>query len=284
MVDLKASIVLYKNEAEQVIKAMSGLLASGLDFKLVLSDNSPTDELRFLSETDSRVEYIFNSDNIGFGSAHNNVLRNSLEDGTKYHLVLNPDVYFDADVLPAIFLYMEENRDVGNLMPNVLFPDGSTQYLCKLLPSPANLIYRFAIPRYFHRNTKLNELFELRFWDHDHIENIPSLSGCFMFLNVAALEEVGIFDENIFMYIEDLDLNRRIHAKYRTVFFPDKTIYHEHNRESFRNKKLLSIHMQSAFYYFNKWGWLFDKARKKTNQATLDAIAKHKKHSTQCDR
>ena len=49
--------------------------------------------------------------------------------------------------------------------------------------------------------------------------DVPYLSGCFMLFRVAALRRVGLFDERFFMYPEDIDLTRRIHAEFRTVFF-----------------------------------------------------------------
>lgn len=269
MTDIKISIVLYKNDKSQVLKAISSVLTNKLDVELHLLDNSPDDRLRVLDQIDHRILYVFNDNNPGFGTAHNIALRRSIKENTKYHLVMNPDVYFNPTVLEGIFYFMEENKTVGNLMPKVLNLDGSIQHLCKLLPSPINLISRLIIPQIIHQRTKLNNAFELRFWKHDQVANIPSLSGCFMFFRVDAIRKVGIFDENIFMYIEDLDLNRRIHNKYKTVFFPHEQIFHEHNRESFRSIKLLIIHLKSAIYYFNKWGWLCDNNRKIVNRETL---------------
>ena len=100
--------------------------------------------------------------------------------------------------------------------------------------------------------------------------NVPSLSGCFMLLRTSVLEAVGLFDENIFMYLEDVDLNRRIHTNYKTIFYPEVSIVHEYAKESYRNKKLLMFHIRSALYYFNKWGWIFDRKRKEVNDTCLN--------------
>ena len=272
MFEVKASIVLYQNDYAQVLKAVTSFLDTDLKVKLILIDNSPTEELRTLENIDDRVEYIFNKENIGFGPAHNIALRASIEECAKYHLVLNPDVFFGPEVLPTIYSYLENNNDVGLVMPKVLNLDGSNQYLCKLLPTPANLFVRRFVPSFIPFTKKLDEKYELRFWNYSNTANIPSLSGCFMFLRVSALADIGIFDENIFMYMEDLDLTRRMHKKYRTMYFPEVEISHAHNRESYRNYKLLLKHMQSAFYYFNKWGWFFDQNRKKINTNTLQNL------------
>jgi len=86
-------------------------------------------------------------------------MRKSLKDGVPYHLVLNPDVYFESGVLEKLFDYMEFNSDVGQLMPKVLYPDGEVQYLCKLLPTPMDLIFRRFIP-FEEWKRKRNELYE----------------------------------------------------------------------------------------------------------------------------
>jgi len=88
-----------------------------------------------------------------------------------------------------------------------------------------------------------------------------------MFLRTEVLKKIGLFDENIFMYLEDTDLNRRIHGKYKTIFYPKVEVVHEYAKESYENKKLLMFHIRSAIYYFNKWGWVFDKRRDEINKS-----------------
>ena len=66
----------------------------------------------------------------------------------------------------------------------------------------------------------------MRFADYESEMNVPYLSGCFMFLRKSVIEEVGVFDEGIFMYGEDTDLNRRIYQKHRTMYYPKVTITH----------------------------------------------------------
>ncbi|MFT6841560.1 MAG: GT2 family glycosyltransferase [Psychroserpens sp.] len=262
--DISGSIVLFKNDLKTLELVVKSFLDTDLNVKLYLIDNSPTDELKYFYAENDRVEYIFNNENSGFGKAHNQILLKA-PDISHYHLVLNPDVYFDGSILKEIFLFMEKEKSVGQLMPKILYPDGSIQYLCKPLPRPIDLISRFIIP--FDTESKRN--FELRFYDYNRTANIPYLSGCFMFLRTSVIKEVGGFDENIFMYLEDGDLSRRIHMKYQTLFYPNAVAIHEHNKESFRNLKLLLIHMKSVIYYFNKYGWFFDKERKKINKQVL---------------
>ena len=86
---------------------------------------------------------------------------------------------------------------------------------------------------------------------------------------MSALQRVGFFDERFFMYFEDVDLSRRIHKHYKTIYYPEAVIYHDYQGGSCRNFKLLKLFISSAIKYFNKWGWFFDRERLLINKATL---------------
>ncbi|WP_306353543.1 glycosyltransferase family 2 protein [Flavobacterium sp. '19STA2R22 D10 B1'] len=270
MIHLTISIVLYNNNREVLREAINSALNSNINykFKFYLVDNSPTDSLRTLV-LDENVEYIHNPSNPGFGAAHNIAIHKAISLESKFHLVLNPDVYFNKEVIAELISYLESNPDIGNIMPKVLYPDGSLQYLCKLLPRPYDWIGRRFNP-FKKLVDKSNRIFELRFTNYDKIMEVPYLSGCFMLLRLDALKNVGVFDENIFMYGEETDLCRRlISGGYSTVFYPKTIIYHHFAKGSHRNLKLTIIGMKSAIYYFNKWGWFFDKERKQINKDIL---------------
>ncbi|WP_299229711.1 glycosyltransferase family 2 protein [Sulfurihydrogenibium sp.] len=274
MADLSVSIVLYHNKKEQVEKVIYSVLNTDLKIKLFLLDNSTYDDLKSLSNIDSRIEYIFNNANLGFGKAHNIALKKSIEKNIPYHLVLNPDVYFEKGVLEELYKFMESNKDVGLVMPKVLYPNGDIQYLCKLLPTPFDLFgRRFLNFGPFKKIIeKRNEVYELRFTGYDKIMEVPYLSGCFMFIRTKVLKKVGLFDERFFMYLEDTDLSRRIHRVSKTVYYPEVSIYHEYGKGSYKNPKLLKYHLDSAIKYFNKYGWLFDKERDEINKETLEKL------------
>jgi GT2 family glycosyltransferase len=222
MFDIIASIVLYKNKPDEIKRVIDNFLNTNLNIKLYVVDNSSTDNLRKLC-TDDRIGYIFNNDNIGFGAAHNVAIEKAIGN-SKYYLILNPDVYFKKGTLEKIHNFMEENYDIGLAMPKVLYPNDEMQYLCKLSPTPFDLILRRFLPfkKYLERR---NQKYELRFADYNEVMDVPYLSGCFMFIRTEVFKEVGIFDERYFMYLEDTDLSRRIHERYRTVYYPEATVY-----------------------------------------------------------
>jgi GT2 family glycosyltransferase len=217
---------------------------------------------------ESGATYIFAGKNLGFGGGHNLALRRGMEIA-EYQLVLNPDVYFSAEVPGALVRFMNEHRDVGLVMPKILNSDGTEQRLCKQLPSPLDLLSRRFLGGLGRKlfGEQLDR-YELRHVNLGVIREVPCLSGCFMFLRTEALRDVGFFDERYFMYMEDVDLCRRIGATYKTVFYPDVAITHGYAKGSYSNWRLLKYHLQSAIRYFAKWGWIFDSTRERLNKKT----------------
>ena len=94
----------------------------------------------------------------------------------------------------------------------------------------------------------------------------------FMFFRLECFEKVGLFDERFFMYPEDIDITRRMHKYYRTMFIPDETIVHAHRAASYKSRKMLKIHITNMIKYFNKWGWIYDKERSVWNKQLLKEL------------
>jgi len=234
--------------------------------KLFLIDNSAKNSLNVYAGYD-KVEYIHNTKNIGFGAAHNIAMRKSIAGNYKYHFLLNPDVAFEPAAITTVCHYMDEDSNIGALMPKILYENGDTQYLCKLLPTPADLFIRRFLPERFTRKRQYK--FEMRATGYNQIMEVPFLSGCFMALRKEAIEQCGFFDERFFMYGEDIDFSRRINEQFKTVFYPHVSIVHGYEAASYKSFKMLTIHTKSIIRYFNKWGWFFDKRRKQTNKKIL---------------
>lgn len=277
---LTASIVLYNTPYEQINMVLESVSKSSCVQTLYIIDNSPTERNKQYFENCSlkeNIEYIPH-ENTGYGSSHNIAIKKAIECGSDYHVVLNPDIYFDEDVLSNLIGYMENNKDVGYILPKVIYPDGELQYLCKLLPTPFDLIFRRFLPK-TKCIRKMNDRYELRMSGYDKIMNPPCLSGCFMFLRLATIKEHNLFfDESFFMYCEDFDLMRRIHKVSKTVYYPKVTIVHDHAKASYKSRKMLLAHIKSAVHYFNKWGWVFDKERRVMNKRILGEINNYNKN------
>lgn len=257
---LNVSIVLYKNTFEEVLPLIETIKKSDQVENIYIIDNSPSPLSKSI---ELNVNYLHYPSNLGYGKANNIAIRESIAHQVPYHLVLNPDIDFDPPTLSQLVQFMDKNTEIGHLMPKVFYPDGKIQYLCKLIPTPFDLIIRRFLPSSWTK--QLTAKFEMHESGYNEMMDVPYLSGSFMFLRTKALEEVGLFDERFFMYPEDIDLTRRIHRKYRTVFFPEVCIIHRHAKSSYFSFKMLIIHSVNLIKYFNKWGWIFDKERREIN-------------------
>ena len=266
---ITASIVTYHNRASDINRVIDCVLRSPID-KLYIIDNSGNDSLRRLEHISPRIRYIHNV-NTGY-VAHNIAIREAIDSGSEYHIIVNPDIYFEGDVIERLADYMDAYPDVGWVMPRIEYPNGELQYLCKQLPTPSDFILRRFLPPKIMRKSR--ERFELRHFGYDRELNVPYLSGCFMFLRTEALKKIGLFDERFFMYGEDIDLSRRMHAKYKTIYYPHVTIVHAHEKASYKSWRMMRIHIENVIMYFNKWGWFFDVERRRFNRRLMDSINK----------
>lgn len=269
--NISASLVLFHNDPEEYSLAIQSFL-DGSDGILYVVDNSVTPLMHELF-LHPRVRYLFAGKNLGFGSAHNRALA-MIAQTSDFHLFLNPDVVFDASVLPALVRHFDRSADVGVLMPRIEYPNGDLQRLCKLLPSPLDLILRRFIPSHAIRE-RINQRYELHALPQDRPSNVPTLSGCFLLVRMNLLQKLGGFDERYFMYMEDVDLVRRIGDIAKVVYDPSVKVIHSYGKGSYKNKILLRYHLVSAIQYFFKWGWIFDKTRHQRNKLMLDALHKN---------
>lgn len=265
--EITASIVLYKNDVIMLRNIINSFLKLDLNLKLYLIDNSPTNELKILVNS-LKIEYLHNPLNPGFGASHNVAIQKAIMSDSGYHFIVNPDIYFDGNVVTPMIEYMIKDSAIGMMMPQILNVDGTVQNLPKLLPSPFSIFWRkFKKPAKSYQ--KFINQYELRNVPKDMIYNAPILSGCFTLLNLEAIKKIGMYDDNFFMYFEDWDLSRRMHSQYKTIYFPKVSVIHEYESGANKNRRLFKIFINSAITYFNKWGWFFDSERKKINKEAL---------------
>lgn len=271
---ITASVVLYNTDSEQFNMLLECVKKSEVVSKFFVIDNSPI-KRREISQLWDKIEYI-EHENTGYGSSHNIAIKKAIEFNAEYHIVLNPDIRFDCNVLSELQNYMDSNSDVNYILPKVLYPDGELQYLCKLLPTPSDLFFRRFIPSFGplkKLKEKKNDRYTLKISGYNSIINPPCLSGCFMFMRCKSLQENNIFfDDSFFMYFEDFDLVRRLHRVGKTIFYPNVSIIHDHAKASYKSKRMLKIHIKSAFKYFKKYGWFLDKERSEMNEKILQEI------------
>ena len=259
--------IVARQEGGMVVDDGQGTMEQGRWSK---DDGIRTKDEGRMAKDGSRVEYVFMGENAGYGKAHNVALRESVYDKVPYHLVLNADISLNAEEIDSLCRFMDAQPSVGQLMPKVVYPNGETQYLCKLLPTPIDVFGRRFLPKRII--ARRNARYELRASGYNRPMNVPYLSGCFMLLRTEAALKAGLVDERYFGYPEDMDLTRRIHRDYLTLYYPAIQIVHNKKKGSYHSMRLLWIHIVNMCKYFNKWGWWYDPERRAFNRQLLDEL------------
>ena len=252
-VKVTASIVTYNSR-----RVIDGVLKSlrcsncSCDLETVVVDNKSTDDtVDYISKMYPEVRIIQNQINAGYGRANNKALSASDSD---YFFVINPDIEFDEDLIQKAVDYLEANPDIVLANPDIKSPEGKRKYPPKALPA-----LHYILPRVVKWKNPLFDKWRREYTYQTRFREEPFevevCSGSFMMCRTSALKAVGGFDERFFLYYEDLDLSRMMAQKGRIVCNPGLSVRHVGAREAHHSKTAGNYMIQSAFKYFNKWGW-----------------------------
>jgi GT2 family glycosyltransferase len=263
---INISIVLYHAPYIQVQLLIDSLTVNPHLNKIYLIDNSETETTDYKGD---HIHYIFVGKNIGFGAGHNLVMRESLKDQITYYLVINYDLKIGENIINWLIQKMEEDKSIGIIMPKALGKNYTVQLSGKFLPNPFYVLFSvFKSFRKIHEDYSMKNYLDMT-W------NQPIITGCFNLFRVSALSEISLYDDRVFMYFEDDDPSKRIHRKYKTVYFPERTIEHSHQKGASSIFKLFIILETFTIRYFNKYGWIFDQKKCRINK-NIFLIAKTK--------
>lgn len=269
---LSVSIVLHNSSLEQLRITLQSLLACIAELEglvsepvsLVLWDNDSTDDYR--QEVENLVAQLQghkssawslrfhqSSHNAGFGSGHNQALRDSSD---RYLLILNPDVELAADALREALLFLESQPGVTAVNPRCERSDGSREYLCKRYPTVFDLILR-GLPFSGLRERFAARLanYEYRDLDADVAAEVELLSGACLLCRQNGFTAVGRFDERFFMYFEDFDLSLRLASQGQLVYLPTMRIVHHGGFAASKGLRHIFWFARSAARFFGVHGW-----------------------------
>ena len=222
------------------IQANSDNLVLGL---IVVDNNSTDDSVATVTRDFPNVKLICNESNLGFARANNQGLRASQG---RYVLFLNSDTLVPAHSLSALVDFMESHSKIGACSPRLARADGSTQpFAFGDDPTPSYLFRRGIAHLFLHRS--------LHNWETTEPQAIDWVSGACLLARCAALESVGGFDENFFMYFEDNDLCYRLRqAGWKIFYNPQVTITHFGGASLAQNKTRTQYYDASLRYFYRK--------------------------------
>ena len=230
MTDLSVIIVNY-NVKELLEQCINSIITSGKNLKIeiiVVDNNSFDGSVEYLKAKfpdQPTLKFISNTTNVGFAKANNIGVKDS---AGKYVLILNPDTVLQEDTLEKCISFYENGKDMGALTCKLLLPNGRLDLACRRsFPTPSVALYRMLGLSKLFPGSKTFGKYNLTYLDEDKTYEVDAIVGAFMLIKRDIYDKVGGFDEDYFMYGEDLDLCYRIKkAGYKIFYFSDTSIIH----------------------------------------------------------
>jgi GT2 family glycosyltransferase len=253
--DLVLSVQIVNwNAREHLRQALRSLFenAPPFPFEVLVLDNASWDgSVQMVEKEFPQVRLLVSEVNLGFAKGHNELARHARG---RYLFILNPDTVVMPDALTRLVQFAEAHPEAGIIGPKLLNPDGSLQYSCRRFPNPVAAIFRNTpLGRLFPHNRYTRDYLMLD-WDHNSVREVDWVSGAAMLVRREVYEQLGGFDEQFFIYVEDVDLCYRAwQAGWRVLYYPDAVIVHSIGRSTdlVANKMIITFH-QSMYKFYKK--------------------------------
>lgn len=213
---------------------------SGVE-RVVVIQNIPEDDIPCPESLLPRVLLIRNAQPLGFAANHNQAFRRC---ETALFAVLNPDIRLTDDPFPQLALALE-TAGGGVIAPAVRNPDGSIEDSARYFPTPLRLL------------RKLMRLGDGRITPKSLAPlDVDWVAGMFLLFPAATFRDIGGFDEDFFLYYEDVDICARLwRSGRRVILHPGVTAIHAAQRASRRKLRYMKWHLFSMVRYFGKHLW-----------------------------
>lgn len=232
-------------------------LHPSIGYAVVANDHRPGEPVEALLPAADAV--LLQRQNPGYGSACNQLVRQLVAKGPLPPLlaVLNTDLSWQSGAMETILAWLEAHPDVMAAAPRLRFPDGRQQRLAKRNPTLLALVSRRFVPRWLKPAwlQRYDHWYTMGDCAYGEVFEAPYLSGCCLWMRSWAYQLEGGFNERIFLYFEDADLTRRLGRHGRTVHLPVAEVVHHWGRGSYTSFWLTLVNLQSAWIYFQSWGW-----------------------------
>ena len=237
--------------------------SSLISCNVIVIDNASSDNSLILFK--NRINNVIaNTENLGFGKACNQAFNKSDAD---YILLLNSDTLSEPKVLEGLVGFLEKNPEYGVTGPGQVDRKGSVLRTCGRFP-----IFRTAL----YEILGLSKLFPKIFtpvpamtdWDHLQSKDVDHVMGSYMLIRKSILDKIGFMDEEYFVFMEDIDLSKRIsEAGFKTFYNNKYSIFHEGGGTG-QNLKAYRL-----FYSLSSRGTYWKKHLGKINYFILTAVS-----------
>ena len=236
---------------EQTLRSALEAL-QGFDSEIIVVDNlSGDDSIAFSRERYPMVKYVENTENVGFARANNQAIAMA---NCEFSLILNPDTVITHESLRQCVDWMSEHEDCGAC--GVRMVDGNGEFLPeskRAFPTPwVSFCKIFGLSSLFPRS-RFFAKYHLRFLSDREVHQVDILSGAFMFCRTSLLKKLGGFDEDFFMYGEDIDLSYRITLEgYHNYFLPVEIIHYKGESTKKDSMRYVRVFYDAMLIFYRK--------------------------------
>ncbi len=203
-----------------------------------------------LIERFPQARFLNNGHNVGFAKACNQAAR--LANGDHF-LFLNPDIVLTPNTIELMSEYLANHPEAGAIGPKVLNTDGSLQFSCRGFPTFwTGLFNRYSLlTKWFPENPYSRQYLMLDY-DHAYLKEVDWISGCCLMIDRKVFFDIGQFDENYFLFNEDVDLCKTLKKSgYKIVYFPEGQVTHHigSSDKSLNPATTIKRHLGMSYYF-----------------------------------
>ena len=250
--DLSYIIVNYRSSPElsRCLDSITRTRFPG-SYEIRVVDNSEGDPgLADLQERFPQVHWTLNPKNVGFARANNQAAR---EARGRYLFFVNPDVVLSPGTPRCLADYLGTHPRAAAVAPKVLDPDGSLQLSCRRFPGVwSGLFNRYSLLTRLFPNNPFSRDYLMLDFDHNHTRSVDWVSGCCLMVRADRFKQAGGFDENYFLFIEDVDLCRTFrNLGYEVVYHPETLVTHAISSSNHRlpPETIIRRHRGMSYYH-----------------------------------
>ncbi|MBW8039174.1 MAG: glycosyltransferase family 2 protein [Planctomycetes bacterium] len=217
----------------------------------VVENNSFDNSIKTIKNCFPDVHIIENTRNVGFAKANNMAISKTSAD---YILMLNPDTLIKRNAIGKTVKFMEENPKIGIAGCKVLNEDGTLQLACRRsIPTPKIAFWRLTGLSFLFPKSEAMARYNLTYLDPDKPHEVDAVSGAFLMIRKEVIDDIGVLDENFFMYGEELDwCFRATKAGWLVMYYPSAKIIHYKGGCSKFNSRKATLEFYRAMYLFHK--------------------------------
>ena len=262
-VNISVVIVNYK-VPDYIHQCILSLKKALKDYKyeiFVVDNNSMDESVEFIKKWHPDIYLIENDDNLGFSKANNIAIKKSKGE---FILVINPDTLVNENMIVECVEFMNAHMDAGAIGVKMFSAQGKYAPESKRgVPTPFTAFCKLmGLCRLFPKNKILGRYY-LGHLDNNKESEIEILSGACMFIRHQVLDKVGLFDEDYFMYGEDIDLSYRIlKAGYKNYFIPTPIIHYKGESTQKISYQYVNNFNKSMIVFFKKhfsfYSWMLE--------------------------